>query len=141
MDSSVAVFQEKVQDLAGQYFPTSKSELQEATPLRLKMRIMLPSNLFIDIFYGVSKKRIDFALIKATERIFGIDNLNGWHRHPFGGVKQHEAIEEPTLEEIFSETKTVTTERGSLLEELRWEERLSADSCLLEANKKDSGGE
>ena len=59
-----------------------------------------------------TKKRIDFALIKATERIFGIDNLNGWHRHPFGGVKQHEAIEEPTLEEVFSEIKSVTTEQG-----------------------------
>jgi len=86
MDFSVDAFQAKVQDLAGQYFPTSKPELQEANPLRLEMRIVLSSDLFIDIFYGVSKKRIDFAVIKATERIFGIDNLNGWHRHPFGGV-------------------------------------------------------
>lgn len=112
MDFSVDAFQAKVQDLAGQYFSTSKPELQEANPLRLEMRIVLSSDLFIDIFYGVSKKRIDFALIKATERIFGIDNLNGWHRHPFGGVKQHEAIEEPTLEEVFSEIKSVTTEQG-----------------------------
>ena len=116
MDFSVDAFQAKVQDLAGQYFPTSKPELQEANPLRLEMRIVLSSDLFIDIFYGVSKKRIDFALIKATERIFGIDNLNGWHRHPFGGVKRHEAIEEPTLEEVFSEIKSVTAEQGFLSE-------------------------
>ena len=116
MDSSVDAFQAKVQDLAGQHFPTSKPELQEANPLRLKMRVLLSSDLFIDIFYGVSKKRIDFALITVAERIFGIDNLNGWHRHPFGGVKRHEVIEEPTLEEIFSEIKKVTVEQGLLRE-------------------------
>ena len=119
MNSSVDAFQAKVQALAEQHFPTSKPELQEASPLRLKMRILLSSDLFIDIFYGVSKKRIDFVLIKATERIFGIDNLNGWHRHPFGGVKQHEAIEEPTLEKIFSEIKSVTVEQSFLSKELR----------------------
>ena len=115
-DYSVDAFQAKVQDLAAQRFPASEPEVQEANRLRLKMRIVLSSDMFIDVFYGASKKRIDFALIKATERIFGIDNLNGWHRHPFGGVKQHEAIEEPTLEEVFLEIKSVTAEQSFLPE-------------------------
>ena len=119
MDYSVNAFQAKVQDLAAQHFPTSEPELQEANPFRLKMRIVLSSDLFIDIFYGKSKERIAFALIKETERVFGIDNLNGWHRHPSGGVKQHEIIEEPTLEEIFSEIKSVTAKQGFLLEKSR----------------------
>jgi len=112
MNSSVEAFQAKVENLAGQHFPTSKLELQEVNPLRLKMRIILSSNLFIDIFYSVSKERIDFALIKETERIFGIDNLNGWHRHPFGAVEQHQAVKRPTLEKIFSEIKNITAKQG-----------------------------
>ena len=111
-DYSVDAFQAKVQDLAGQHFPTSEPEVQEANRLRLKMRIVLSPDMFIDVFYGVSKKRIDFALIKAADRVFGIDNLRGWHRHPFGEVEQHEAIEEPTLEEIFLEIERVTKEEG-----------------------------
>ena len=114
MSSSVEAFQAKVQNLALQHFSTSKLEFQEANALRLRMRIILSSNLFIDVFYGVSKERIDFALIKETERIFGIDNLNGWHRHPFGAVEQHQAIKEPTLEKIFSEIKSVTAKQGLL---------------------------
>ena len=51
--------------------------------------------------------------------MFGIDNLNGWHRHPSGGVKQHEIIEEPTLEEIFSEIKSATAKQGFLSEKSR----------------------
>ena len=117
MDYSVNAFQAKIQDLAGQHFPTSEPELQEANPLQLKMRIVLSSDLFIDIFQ--SKERIAFALIKETERVFGIDNLNGWHRHPSGGVKQHEIIEEPTLEEIFSEIKSATAKHGFLSEKSR----------------------
>jgi len=116
MSSSVGEFQTKVQDLVGQYFPASEPELQETNPLRLKMRIVLSSDLFIDIFYGKSKERIAFALIKQTERVFGIDNLNGWHRHPPGGGKEHEIMEEPTLEEIFSAIKSVTAEQGFLEE-------------------------
>lgn len=84
---------------------TSRSEweLQEFNPLRLKMRIMLSPDLFIDVFYSVRTQRIDFALIKERERIFGIDNLGGWHRHPFGEVERHRPIREPTLQGIFSE--------------------------------------
>jgi hypothetical protein len=111
-DYAVDAFQAKVQGLADYCFPASDPEVQETNRLRLKMRIVLSSNMFIDVFYSASKKRIDFALIKVGNRVFGIDNLSGWHRHPFGEVEQHEAMKDPTLEEIFSEIKSVTTEQG-----------------------------
>ena len=76
-DYSVDAFQSMVQDLAAQHFPASEPEVQEANRLRLKMRIVLSSDVFIDVFYGASKKRIDFALIRAADRVFGIDNLRG----------------------------------------------------------------
>lgn len=117
--SSVKAFHAEVQRLAHQHFPRSKWELQEFNTLRLKMRIILSPELFIDVFYSVRTQRIDFALIKETERIFGIDNLNGWHRHPFGEVEQHQAIREPSLEEILSEIKKVTVEQGLLREGAR----------------------
>ncbi|MCK4598787.1 ribbon-helix-helix domain-containing protein [Candidatus Bipolaricaulota bacterium] len=49
----------------------------EFNPLRLKMRIVFVPELFIDVFYSARTQRIDFALIEETERIFGVDNLNG----------------------------------------------------------------
>lgn len=113
---SVEAFRAEVYRLVRRNFPGSEWEVQEQNPFRLKARTLLSPGLFIDIFYSARTRRIDFALIRGTERVFGIDNLNGWHRHPFGGVEQHQAIAEPTLEAIFSEIKDVVVEKGLLRE-------------------------
>lgn len=109
--ASVEAFRAEVHRLARRNFPDSEWEVGEQNPFRLKAHILLSPGLFIDIFYSARTRRIDFALIKGAERVFGIDNLNGWHRHPFGGVEQHQAIAEPGLAEIFSEIKGVIIEQ------------------------------
>ena len=114
--SSVWAFHAEVQRLARRHFPRSKWELQELNLLRLQLRIILSPEIFIEVFHSARTQRISFALIKKEERIFGIDNLHGWHRHPFGGVEQHQAIKEPALAEIFTETNRVIVEESLLVE-------------------------
>ena len=103
MNLSIKEFYHQTQNLTGEYFPAAKLETQEINQFRLKIRITLSSTSFIDIFYGVRKTRIDFALIKEGKRTFGIDNLSGWHRHPLNKPDCHEFIKEMSLQEIFSQ--------------------------------------
>jgi len=103
MNLSIKEFYHQAQKLAREYFPAAKLETQEINQFRLKIRITLSPISFIDIFYGVHKTRIDFALIKEGKRIFGIDNLGGWHRHPLNEPGRHEFIGEISLQEIFSQ--------------------------------------
>jgi len=104
---SVEAFREEIHRLARLNFPESDWELHEQNPFRLKGRVWLSPGLFIEVFYSARTKRISFALLKGTKRIFGIDNLNGWHRHPFGEVERHQPIGEPSLQEIFMEIKNL----------------------------------
>lgn len=114
--SSVEAFRAEADRLAHRVFPGSEWKVQEHNPLRLKAHLLLSPGLFIDIFYSTRTQRASFALIKGGERVFGIDNLNGWHRHPFGSVEQHQAINEPDLAVIFSEIKAVIVEQRLLAE-------------------------
>lgn len=63
--------------------------------------------MFIDIFYNPKNDRTDFALIHNTQRIFGYDNLGGWHRHPAESPESHISCDEPPLEQVFQEMKEV----------------------------------
>lgn len=114
--ASVEAFRAEVDRLAHRDFPGSEWKVQEQNPLRLKAHLLLSPGLFIDIFYSARTRRISFALIKGAERVFGVDNLNGWHRHPFASVEQHQAIAEPDLAAIFSEIKGVIVEQRLLAE-------------------------
>ncbi len=111
---SVDAFRIEVHRVALRTFPDAQWELQEQNQFRLKARILLSPGLFIDVFYGARTRRIDFALIQGADRVFGMDNLNGWHRHPFGEAEQHMPIPTPTVEGIFSEILAVTMEQGLL---------------------------
>jgi len=114
MNLSAKEFHGQVQRFAGEYFPAAKLETREITQFRLKMRIILSRISFIDIFYGVHRTRIDFALIKERERIFGIDNLGGWHGHPVGEAGRHESVKEMSLQEIFSQFEKIVQQQKSL---------------------------
>ena len=114
MKLSVNEFYHEVQRLAGEYFPTATPETQEINLFRLKMRLVLSPMLFIDIFYGARKRRIDFALIKERKRIFGIDTLGGWHRHPLDKPEHHEPIKQMSLQEIISQLAKIVQQKKLL---------------------------
>jgi hypothetical protein len=68
---------------------------------------MINDSLFIDIYCNNGNKRFDFSLISQGNRIFGYDNLQNWHFHPYNEPNKHIFCEEPTLEQIFIETADI----------------------------------
>lgn len=108
---------DEVRTLASQFLPKGTCEVQEPSFLRPKVRIVLSQDAFIGLFYAPRTMRFDFSLIVAGRRVFGTDNLGGWHCHPAGKPTVHAPIKEPTLGEVFSEMKKVLAEQRILLEE------------------------
>ncbi len=70
---------------------------------KVSLRIIKTQSLFIDIYANTETNRYDFSLIKDTERIFGYDNLGGWHYHPMKNPEQHIKCNEPSLMNILKE--------------------------------------
>jgi len=90
-------------ELASQrFFPDTEIQIKIVRASRLNIRILLPMrDLYLDIFYNVDTERKDFALIWKNRRIFGFDNLGGWHFHPYESPEQHVPSPEPSVETVF----------------------------------------
>ena len=91
-------YQELLENL-NRDFPQYTISVVELNSLRFKARIH-HAPLFLDVFYAANTGKISFAIIQNNQRIFGCDNLNGWHVHPFGNPERHVPISEPSLEYI-----------------------------------------
>ena len=76
----------------------------------MKARYHIGISLFIDIFYAIRTGKISFAVVEKGERVFGADNLGGWHCHPFGKPENHEPMVEPSIEEILSKCASAINE-------------------------------
>ncbi|MBI4379361.1 MAG: hypothetical protein HY578_09725 [Nitrospinae bacterium] len=70
---------------------------------KISLRIPIISTLFIDIYANTDTKRYDFSLIKDNKRIFGYDNLGGWHYHPLNKPDNHIKCKKPSLRHILKE--------------------------------------
>jgi hypothetical protein len=77
------------------------------TPKSLKARIHLSEEYFIAVRYNVRNGRIDVALIKNDQRIFGYDNLKEWHRHPYEEPSKHVPCRPPSIHTIISDTRKI----------------------------------
>jgi hypothetical protein len=75
------------------------------TPKSLKARVYLDDNCFIGLRCNARNNRIDVALIKNGQRIFGYDNLRQWHFHPYENPSSHIPCSKPSIEKIISGTK------------------------------------
>ena len=93
---TVADFLQAVQDAAANLFPNHPLQLTVIRATRLKARIHLGSDQLVDIFFREETQRVDFALIIAGQRVFGLDNLGGWHEHPVHDPSQHIPCQELT---------------------------------------------
>lgn len=107
MDLSVQEFYDRATFLIKDRFPQCQVEVAEKNSLRLKVRIKITLRMFIDIFYAARTKKASIAVILKGERVFGIDNLGGWHVHPVGQTKEHHMIEEPTPEQALEQCAAV----------------------------------
>lgn len=94
-------FREKIEATKEQYFPHGELKILNERLNFLKIRISFKEGLFMDIYYNSANNRTDYALIEHGKRVFGCDNLGGWHIHPFENPQEHKRCDEPEIEEVF----------------------------------------
>lgn len=93
-----------IRELAAKFLPKSSVELRYLRLTQYSLRINMAEELFIEVYYNAENERQSYALISKGRRIFGCDNLLGWHYHPRENPKQHSFCQtEPSLEEIFTQ--------------------------------------
>jgi hypothetical protein len=79
-----------------QYFPNIEPRIEIIRHTRITIRFELNDVTFVALFFREETERVDYALIVSDQRVFGIDNLGGWHIHPLGNPEAHEQCDEMT---------------------------------------------
>ena len=70
-------------------------DMFDLTASLLKARLMITSQLFVQIYRNDRFDTTNFPLIYNGRRIFGRDQLGGqWHRHPVEAPYRHDGSEE-----------------------------------------------
>jgi hypothetical protein len=59
----------------------------------LKIRASLTDGTFIDVSYNQVTEKTAYAQIRDEQRIFGADNKNGWHWHPYEDPQRHDFVD------------------------------------------------
>jgi hypothetical protein len=80
--------------------PTATVEQVSRTLVVIKLRVELNRNRFIDVFFNSRNGRTDLAVVEGGQRVFGYDNLGGWHRHPFDSPEDREVCMPPDLDDF-----------------------------------------
>lgn len=65
-----------------------------------KVRVRINPSTFIELYYSQETGKTSLAPIKEGKRIYGADNKDGWHVHPFGKPGAHNPCEEMAVEEF-----------------------------------------
>jgi len=106
-EQKLSQFADRVRQAASLAFPGASFTVVEKRKYLLKIRVGLSEKTFINIFYNPKNDRTDFALIRNEQRIFGYDNLGGWHRHPAEDPRSHIPCDKPSVEQVFQEMKSL----------------------------------
>jgi hypothetical protein len=61
----------------------------------VRLRVLLYVDAFIDVYYNERNGTTAYAMIQNNARIFGADNANGWHYHPFDNPSSHARLSQP----------------------------------------------
>ncbi len=101
---------EELNSLADNFFPSSDLEVFYKRLDKISLRIVISSELFIDVYANTDTGRYDFSLIHKEKRIFGYDNLHGWHCHPLQNPEEHFECGKPQLQQIFKEIAEIVEE-------------------------------
>ena len=105
LTQKIDIFERSLIDTALNVFEDAYYECIRKEIFFLKSRIKITNDLFIDIYYNPRNDRQNFALIRNGKRIFGYDNLDSWHYHPFESPEKHIKCSKPKLDKIWSEMK------------------------------------
>lgn len=107
MFANIEDFLQELNTLRQELLPASKIEIVYRRVDKVSLRILINKALFIDVYSNTDTERYDFSLIKDRKRIFGYDNLGGWHYHPLGKPDEHIKCRKPTLKQILKEITVV----------------------------------
>ena len=70
------------------------------------MRAYLIDESFVEIFYNQATGKTAFAQIRDEHRVFGADNKQGWHWHPYKDPHEHlSAVNEISFEEFLQQVE------------------------------------
>jgi len=61
----------------------------------VKLRVLLYIDAYLDVYYNERNSTTAYAMIQNGARIFGADNANGWHYHPFDNPNSHVRLSQP----------------------------------------------
>jgi len=64
-------------------------QVRRSSATAFNLRVPPTTGEFIDIFYNKLSGTVAYALIKEQKRIYGADNTEGWHFHPFERPSVH----------------------------------------------------
>ena len=101
MPTTVAEFLLVIQSGATAFFPGGQLTWTAVRSTRVKARLDLAPDCFVDIFFREETQRTDYALIVAGQRVYGLDNLGGWHEHPLHDPASHVPCPAVTPAEAF----------------------------------------
>ena len=100
-------FLDEVMRAARSAFPNAAFDYTIVRLTHLRLRITINEETFVDVYFNEETQRTDYALIHKGERVYGVDNLKGWHYHPFQAVEQHLPCPEPSVQEVFEKMKGI----------------------------------
>ena len=100
-------FLDEVRRAAQSAFPKAAFDYTIVRLTHLSLRITINKETFVDVYFNEETQRTDYALIYKGERIYGVDNLKGWHCHPVQAVEQHLPCPEPSVQEVFEKMKVI----------------------------------
>lgn len=103
----IYLFLDEIKDAINKFFPNANIDYRIIRTTHLYVRITINEDTFIDIYFNTETGRKDFSLIYKNERIYGFDNLGGWHYHPYETPTQHISCPEPKIEDVFKEMKSI----------------------------------
>lgn len=107
MFADIEDFLRELDLLANEIFPNSNIEIVYERVDKASLRITLKPLLFIDVYANTETDRYDFSLINGNKRVFGYDNLGGWHCHPARNPNDHVECKSPVLRQIFEDISLV----------------------------------
>ncbi|MCP4428733.1 MAG: hypothetical protein GY803_29970 [Chloroflexi bacterium] len=92
-------------------------EIRDHTSLMLKARLIISSDLFIQIYRNDQFDTANLVLLHNKQRIYGRDYLGGvWHRHPVDTPHAHDTSAEGrrpiALAEFLDEVELILAKKG-----------------------------
>ena len=106
---SLSSFRDQILNLFGKRFSGVDFAINERRSAILEIRVIFAHETFMEIYANAVTGKKSFTVIKNGKRIWGYDNYRYWHHHPLDKPESHVRCNEPSLNKIVDELRTVFT--------------------------------